>query len=309
MTTADGVRTCRVAHVLMWVRIASGLRTTRISLEKVLKVISDVPFLARPSTEISLSSLFTVHFSAWAGNLVDMLGQIAGVRSIPARAGNRMSPGEKSSGLRSIPAGEELGSWIAADAGRKVSQNAGRFLTHPDSGRRNVAEATGMGKGKHHRQRLGSIPARAGKPWRPRRPGGRRRVYPRAGGETRTVPGTCRLRRGLSPRGRGNLIREVEQHLRWRSIPARAGKPTRRKSVIGTPWVYPRAGGETRILYRAIRYRRGLSPRGRGNPREGAPQPGRMRSIPARAGKPRRHNGGCRRQWVYPRAGGETSKT
>ena len=39
------------------------------------------------------------------------------------------------------------GTSAAASAGRKVSQNAGRFLTHPDSGRRNVAEATGTGKG------------------------------------------------------------------------------------------------------------------------------------------------------------------
>ena len=71
----------------------------------------------------------------------------------------------------------------------------------------------------------GSIPARAGEP-----PGGLRqahhpRVYPRACGGTKMKAAVLYPVKGLSPRVRGNLRKEVALGVHLGSIPARAGEP------------------------------------------------------------------------------------
>ena len=72
-----------------------------------------------------------------------------------------------------------------------------------------------------------SIPARAGEPARYSVGCNVRRVYPRACGGTRGVPLFGRLKHGLSPRVRGNLLLVFNGQTKARSIPARAGEPLR----------------------------------------------------------------------------------
>ena len=75
-------------------------------------------------------------------------------------------------------------------------------------------------------ERLGSIPAWAGKPCSCCRPGSDRPVHPRVGGEACRGPVGFDLRAGPSPRGRGSLHDAQPEGRRAGSIPAWAGKPS-----------------------------------------------------------------------------------
>ena len=138
--------------------------------------------------------------------------------------------------------------------------------------------------------RNGSIPAWAGKPRVRRRWRLVMRVYPRVGGETDvcTLPQTAWA--GLSPRGRGNHLRDRRKQLADGSIPAWAGKPTGSCCHCYSSGVYPRVGGETRGSLRWLTRLPGLSPRGRGNLLDDVGSIPFLRSIPAWAGKPLCHN-------------------
>ena len=59
--------------------------------------------------------------------------------------------------------------------------------------------------------------------------------------------------------------------VRYRLIPAWAGKPVRRWYAFVHFWVYPRVGGETQLVPNLIQPILGLSPRGRGNRTLAAP--------------------------------------
>ena len=108
---------------------------------------------------------------------------------------------------------------------------------------------------------------------------------------------------------RGNLATKTGRCSIRRSIPARAGEPSRTRIAGMGAEVYPRACGGTSALPCWGRPPSGLSPRVRGNlyvPNDGTSV---NRSIPARAGEP---------LWwpvrfccprVYPRACGGTSAT
>ena len=112
--------------------------------------------------------------------------------------------------------------------------------------------------------------------------------------------------RGLSPRGRGNLLTVQGNGSERRSIPAWAGEPRRRPFPSCPSRVYPRVGGGTRPLPARRAPNAGLSPRGRGNPGWQARIPVRNGSIPAWAGEPcpsAQARAVCR---VYPRVGGGT---
>ena len=132
----------------------------------------------------------------------------------------------------------------------------------------------------------GSIPACAGEPGRARLSATPRKVYPRVCGGTRMAVPEKINQRGLSPRVRGNLWRQVDAAFRAGSIPACAGEPVQPRRLATHLRVYPRVCGGTRgrrgrrILYG------GLSPRVRGNPLPGFPIPSGLRSIPACAGEP-----------------------
>ena len=182
------------------------------------------------------------------------------------------------------------------------------------------------------RYQRGSIPARAGEPgWNaakrrhhrvyPRACGGTSGaitvcatsagittwVYPRACGGTAVISSSASEKEGLSPRVRGNRLLMNLGALVTRSIPARAGEPDGVIFSLDTGPVYPRACGGTRGVHNGVPAFTGLSPRVRGN----RPIPLRnrilTRSIPARAGEPRRPCcDRCRRR-VYPRACGGTA--
>ena len=197
-------------------------------------------------------------------------------RSIPARAGKPPSRQQTERSDRVYPrAGGETLSWpahrLAADG---LSPR----------GRGNPVELECIGAA------AGSIPARAGKPPPPRRHAPRRRVYPRAGGETVEPPRVRADARGLSPRGRGNHPPDSKRNDRIGSIPARAGKPRAGLPATSMMQVYPRAGGETMASQPKLTASTGLSPRGRGNLPSVRPASFRRRSIPARAGKPWHHS-------------------
>ncbi len=166
-------------------------------------------------------------------------------------------------------------------------------------------------RGNHRRRAglsacCGSIPARAGEPFGFRRSVVSSRVYPRACG------GTPRLRKrkspaaGLSPRVRGNQLKIKNKLLSRGSIPARAGEPLALLASVLSGKVYPRACGGTRPPSAAARPRQGLSPRVRGNRTHRKAAERVIRSIPARAGEPRRAARARSRPRVYPRACGGT---
>ncbi len=153
---------------------------------------------------------------------------------------------------------------------------------------------------------LGSIPARAGEPNRTPALVSQDPVYPRACGGTRHLVSPHVLAGGLSPRVRGNPLGQSTSSVHHRSIPARAGEPVQDNLEIAERRVYPRACGGTHRPSPATVRMEGLSPRVRGN-RFCRPLGyiGR-RSIPARAGEPRRRSGNSPTSQVYPRACGGT---
>ena len=154
--------------------------------------------------------------------------------------------------------------------------------------------------------RHGSIPAWAGEPLPCSAVGTRPWVYPRVGGGTRSTLSASAGLSGLSPRGRGNRGNAKRCIPCAGSIPAWAGEPAPPSRWPPKPKVYPRVGGGTLAPPRCGLWRRGLSPRGRGNPRWQQVRQQAERSIPAWAGEPacpvpRRSDAR-----VYPRVGGGT---
>ena len=163
------------------------------------------------------------------------------------------------------------------------------------------------GAPRRTRSQTRSIPACAGEPppcplWRPLC-----RVYPRVCGGTRAPRTISRMRAGLSPRVRGNRRGVAGVGHVIGSIPACAGEPTAGTSSGMTPRVYPRVCGGTRPREAMNLVRAGLSPRVRGNPRDGPRgEPGHG-SIPACAGEPSSRMWRRWGAWVYPRVCGGTS--
>ena len=97
------------------------------------------------------------------------------------------------------------------------------------------------------------------------RPGGIIAVYPRVcGGTADTETERPRLK-GLSPRVRGNRIRNGVWQPGGGSIPACAGEPMSRLSRQIRKRVYPRVCGGTDAMARSGFQAGGLSPRVRGN--------------------------------------------
>ena len=109
----------------------------------------------------------------------------------------------------------------------------------------------------------------------------------------------------LPPHG-GNPARLTACRLAVGSIPARAGEPRAPPPGPRSARVYPRASGGTPRSSSNPASGRGLSPRERGNPHPGHRAANHPRSIPARAGEPKRRGCGRRKTRVYPRASGGT---
>ena len=152
----------------------------------------------------------------------------------------------------------------------------------------------------------GSIPAWAGEPVGLPSSVPEQGVYPRVGGGTNDNFDEKVYCRGLSPRGRGNLIGGHYHIGASGSIPAWAGEPCGHAPCQWQLPVYPRVGGGTDPLGGILANLLGLSPRGRGNPdwQEECADP--ERSIPAWAGEPISLPRTDRQPGVYPRVGGGT---
>ena len=155
-------------------------------------------------------------------------------------------------------------------------------------------------------QPSGSIPAQAGEPRSDRRAAAPRGVYPRAGGGTIVTGPVFAANEGLSPRRRGNPARRNRDGHHRGSIPAQAGEPVPAAMSPRSLRVYPRAGGGTGTPPGRTRTREGLSPRRRGNRRDGHWGQAAKGSIPAQAGEPRVRQRLSALGRVYPRAGGGT---
>ena len=106
------------------------------------------------------------------------------------------------------------------------------------------------------------------------------------GGETKVGVVFVARQLGPSPRGRGNRPTFRRRGVRFRSIPAWAGKPRPAAGLIVAVRVHPRVGGETRSVGRRHQLAEGPSPRGRGNRISENRRGSDIGSIPAWAGKP-----------------------
>ena len=133
---------------------------------------------------------------------------------------------------------------------------------------------------------MGSIPAYAGEPGVI--PGGdsSHGVYPRVCGGTPDIRDNPSVKKGLSPRMRGNRVIISPYQRVWRSIPAYAGEPRASHGGGIRSGVYPRVCGGTAFLHFLQVCHLGLSPRMRGNPDLVMARGQRVRSIPAYAGEP-----------------------
>ncbi len=226
------------------------------------------------------------------GNLIGNRDSVAYSRSIPAWAGEP-PPGRGSRGRSRVYPRVGGGTHSISIRSRSTQGLSPRGRGNPRFCSIEVNSAR-------------SIPAWAGEP--PRRLRLRRfpSVYPRVGGGTVPLCLAPPRRRGLSPRGRGNLIPFYLRVCRDRSIPAWAGEPPALVARLGPSEVYPRVGGGTCTLVNWLRKERGLSPRGRGNRQNQPSGVGSLRSIPAWAGEPASGSSGRNAGRVYPRVGGGT---
>ena len=161
----------------------------------------------------------------------------------------------------------------------------------------------------HHRSLgiIGSIPACAGEPRTGLSCPASAAVYPRVCGGTPAAGNCPCIRRGLSPRVRGNPNRAAAQVLGTGSIPACAGEPAWGFGVAHQREVYPRVCGGTAYWPTAAYETVGLSPRVRGNPGSAAGCGRTGRSIPACAGEPLAGYVPRRHKPVYPRVCGGTN--
>ncbi len=151
-----------------------------------------------------------------------------------------------------------------------------------------------------------SIPACAGEPLTNSIPWRRSAVYPRVCGGTELSPRPRTACRGLSPRVRGNRLLIAPFPDLCRSIPACAGEPPWRWPRSREERVYPRVCGGTYQNIPAVVVSHGLSPRVRGNRRQGRQAHGQVRSIPACAGEPTIRTDTRQIRQVYPRVCGGT---
>ena len=136
-------------------------------------------------------------------------------------------------------------------------------------------------------QLRGPIPACAGQPRRRKRLRRGSMAYPRVCGATCSFQRSMAAFMGLSPRVRGNRVAWIWWHWPLGPIPACAGQPEVASHWLGELGAYPRVCGATQLPALLLRWRRGLSPRVRGNlllPVRAVKKKG---PIPACAGQPK----------------------
>ena len=192
-------------------------------------------------------------------------------RLIPAHAGKTRSAGPRRGSSRAHPRsrGENI---------RVMSSTRGAWGSSP------------LTRGKH---RLGQsvdrvpglIPAHAGKTWKPTRRRQSDSAHPRSRGENVETKDRGRLGDGSSPLTRGKHFLRGNRNGGERLIPAHAGKTRRPTPYRTAPEAHPRSRGENVEPLDRVAVHEGSSPLTRGK-RGPLPRPlGRVRLIPAHAGK------------------------
>ena len=150
----------------------------------------------------------------------------------------------------------------------------------------------------------GSIPACAGEAARLQARPLSAPVYPRVCGGSHNGLMMGIICWGLSPRVRGKPGSGGQEGGIMRSIPACAGEAKQITHSKPVKPVYPRVCGGSPLRLRWPLAIRGLSPRVRGKPHQGAEWPARPGSIPACAGEAVSPFARVSRQPVYPRVCG-----
>ena len=134
------------------------------------------------------------------------------------------------------------------------------------------------------------------------------RDYPRVYGGTREVARLLLPLEGLSPRVRGNLLRQAQGGRMSGTIPACTGEPDLGIEYGVLMGDYPRVYGGTWIKVREGRLVMGLSPRVRGNPVLWGGAGRRPGTIPACTGEPARDaEACCHARGLSPRVRGNRS--
>ena len=149
------------------------------------------------------------------------------------------------------------------------------------------------------------IPARAGKTCCNSLAESTAAAHPRACGENNIAIWSITRTGGSSPRVRGKRATARSRLCPPRLIPARAGKTWSGSARSSSPRAHPRACGENLPCSTTQAACRGSSPRVRGKPRPLLPRGGRVRLIPARAGKTLRPRPPAAARPAHPRACGE----
>ena len=228
------------------------------------------------------------------GKLFSFICDTCCMRLIPARAGKTGGRGFATRRPRAHP--------------RSRGENTG-FLERASA----PSGSSPLARGKQwsrepHSFAVRLIPARAGKTFfviRGRRPV---RAHPRSRGEN-----ACGVRRlpsspGSSPLARGKRRAAAPVPAMKRLIPARAGKTLRPVFPGLGASAHPRSRGENTFAESAPAGPTGSSPLARGKHPQRTGRRPRVRLIPARAGKTRRHLPTRRSVGAHPRSRGENAR-
>ena len=226
------------------------------------------------------------------GNRVSLVPDVAPLRSIPACAGE---PGQASP----YPSMLTVYPRVCGGTGLVVPQSSHLRGLSP---RVRGNQRRGAFRLVHER----SIPACAGEPCTYCLRSCRDRLYPRVCGGTRRPTYKALEPPGLSPRVRGNLVKQAVDTLTERSIPACAGEPMTHPYRCRNQRVYPRVCGGPSGQPAVSILIKGLSPRVRGNLCFPSETSVGSRSIPACAGEPTAHGWRISPTTVYPRVCGGT---
>ena len=136
---------------------------------------------------------------------------------------------------------------------------------------------------------------------RTRRPS---RADPRSRGGAIVVVAESSPARGRSPLARGSPVRHEIEGCVVRPIPARAGEPVARRSIVAAREADPRSRGGARARLQAAHDQGGRSPLARGSRTKGRGSPSVFGPIPARAGEPSRSSAAPRWSRANPRSRG-----
>ena len=158
---------------------------------------------------------------------------------------------------------------------------------------------------RRDRQRLGLIPAHAGKTALTTSSGPSCRAHPRSRGENRYTATYQVTAKGSSPLTRGKRARNRVGQLVPGLIPRLAGKTERPILIAATLPAHPRSRGENTTPRTLTPVESGSSPLTRGKPRRADRPRSWRRLIPAHAGKTRPTRHQRRTAWAHPRSRGE----